>query len=566
MRSPALYLLILSGALMAECCQTATAAVFTVSTTSDSGTGSFRNALIAANAAGPGVHTINCPLNGTITFLSALPTIDVPLTINGPSSAILEFTKTGTGGSLLQSSAATKPPITINDITFCNLYITYAIYNRGGLTLNRCIFRNNLNSLLIFSDHNVSISNCMFHSNTDCVGIFYSSMAYFTSLVNIISNCSFFNNFSVSTSLSNCINNFGATLTLINCTFSNNSAGAGAAIFMTGLSNGKSKAINCTFYGNVANNGSGGAIFVNALRSIRLENCIVTGNTATVSGMDMMGIDSSDYGHNIIGNTAGITFRGSVAGNITGVASTSVLNATLAFNGGLTPTQALIAGSPAIDAASTVLAPPADQRNFARVNGPDIGAYEYGANTPLPVQLLSFDGTLHANGIVLNWKTATEIHAAAFYLEKHSEEGAWQPLSTVVAHGDASEINTYDYLDEDISPGMNYYRLLQQDADGTEHLLKTVAVQASANRSFSVRPTLVTDHRFYISGGNKIHEPVEVSVFDYSGNLICRRFFEITPGSSAEFDTGSELSNGVYLVRVKNEFEESCNRIVICTD
>ena len=38
-------------------------------------------------------------------------------------------------------------------------------------------------------------------------------------------------------------------------------------------------------------------------------------------------------------------------------------------------------GSPAIDAGDTTKAPPTDQRGFARVGTPDIGAYEFGGKS-----------------------------------------------------------------------------------------------------------------------------------------------------------------------------------------
>jgi hypothetical protein len=51
----------------------------------------------------------------------------------------------------------------------------------------------------------------------------------------------------------------------------------------------------------------------------------------------------------------------------------------LADNGGPTLTHALLAGSPAIDAADDSVCPSSDQRGAARPQGPhcDIGSFEY---------------------------------------------------------------------------------------------------------------------------------------------------------------------------------------------
>jgi hypothetical protein len=80
----------------------------------------------------------------------------------------------------------------------------------------------------------------------------------------------------------------------------------------------------------------------------------------------------------------GVTLAGS--GNLVGV---QPLLGPLAFNGGTTRTQALLAGSPAINAGSNPLNLTTDQRGagFPRVVGPaaDMGAYEFTPEAPPPV-------------------------------------------------------------------------------------------------------------------------------------------------------------------------------------
>ena len=106
-----------------------------------------------------------------------------------------------------------------------------------------------------------------------------------------------------------------------------------------------------------------------------MKNSIVVGNGASNISGDA-GI--TDLGNNLIGGNA-----------------STILNTTLADNGGPTKTFALIPGSPAIDAGNNAGAPMDDQRGFIRpVDGDgdgnadvDIGAFEFGATTefqPVP--------------------------------------------------------------------------------------------------------------------------------------------------------------------------------------
>lgn len=73
--------------LLASLATTAFGATFTVSNLNNAGAGSLRQAILDANAAGPGPHDIDFTTTGTITLLSNLPIIGVSdLTIDGGST------------------------------------------------------------------------------------------------------------------------------------------------------------------------------------------------------------------------------------------------------------------------------------------------------------------------------------------------------------------------------------------------------------------------------------------------------------------------------------------------
>ncbi len=189
------------------------------------------------------------------------------------------------------------------------------------------------------------------------------------------------------------IDHRGALLNLINSTVSGNSvtgdANVAGGIFVTGA--GTLTLTNSTISNNAVNTsgGSGGGIANNS-STVNLENTIVANNSVSGggSGPDLLGaFNSQDY--NLIGNTTGATFTGTTTHNKTNV---DPRLAPLTNNGGLTQTQALLAGSPALDAGDNSvtgfpLSLTTDQRGtgFARqVDGPDadtvatvdIGAFE----------------------------------------------------------------------------------------------------------------------------------------------------------------------------------------------
>jgi hypothetical protein len=105
-----------------------------------------------------------------------------------------------------------------------------------------------------------------------------------------------------------------------------------------------------------------------------LENTIVAGNTAgsAPSNCAVAGGPIASMGHDIeSSNSCGFTAAGDHV-------NTDPVLGPLRNNGGPTPTQALSAGSPAIDAGDTARCASTDQRGVARPQGPacDIGAFE----------------------------------------------------------------------------------------------------------------------------------------------------------------------------------------------
>ena len=209
------------------------------------------------------------------------------------------------------------------------------------------------------------------------------------------------------------------TLTLTRCTLSGNSASFGGAIssetssdFISsstrlthcsvsgntatfeggGLRNvaGRTILTHCTVSGNTApaGRGSGVSSSGNANTETVVENSVIAGNTNSDVDFSSGVVTTNTFtssGHNLIG-TGNATADFNQAGDITG--NTNPLLAPLGNYGGPTRTMLPLPGSPAIDAATVIAGLTTDQRGFPRnLDGdgdgfgtatPDIGAVEFG--------------------------------------------------------------------------------------------------------------------------------------------------------------------------------------------
>ncbi|WP_339135694.1 MAG: choice-of-anchor Q domain-containing protein [Candidatus Electrothrix sp. GW3-4] len=190
--------------------------------------------------------------------------------------------------------------------------------------------------------------------------------------------------------------NFFGTVTLSNSTISGNTVSTSDYGYGGGIDNddGTVTLTNSTVNGNTAN-GAGGGIYngIHSGGTITLYSSLISGNTAgygnevIVNSGTITAASSNLFGHNSENNTeafVGFMPTGSdinATSNGMNIPLTSILDTTLADNGGPTWTHALPVGSPAIDldaACSTNL--DTDQRGYPRPEtegtGCDAGAFE----------------------------------------------------------------------------------------------------------------------------------------------------------------------------------------------
>ncbi len=163
------------------------------------------------------------------------------------------------------------------------------------------------------------------------------------------------------------ITNEGEVMSLQNVTISGNSAtsngGAIENVVDGALVPGSLTIVNSTLSGNTAASGNG--IYQDATSSLDIQNSILNDGGSNISG----GIVNS-LGNNIDSDgSAGLAGPGDQVGN-------PMLDV-LADNGGFTQTHALLSGSIAINAGSSIGAPLIDQRGQIRIGSVDIGAYEF---------------------------------------------------------------------------------------------------------------------------------------------------------------------------------------------
>ncbi len=382
---------------------------------------SLINTIIAANIGNCDNDTINLAA-GTYTLTAVnnntdgpngLPSITSNITINcaGASTTIIERNVIGHAFRIFHVAATGN--LTLNGLTISDGLAVFdgvdfdsndggGIFNRGTLTINNCTISDNEadnDSGGIQNSGNMTVNNSIISGNEaggGGGGIENGGDLTITNS-NISNNTAF-------VSIGGGIQNNGGTLSIENSTISSNEAGdSGAGI--ANVEGGTINIINSTISDNSSgfegggifnsfgtvdmnnvtiafnNAASGGGIFEEVSDTINLANTIIARNSASSSSPDCSGPLNS-LGFNLIQNVSGCTISGDLTGNIIGQ---DPLLGPLANNGGPTQTNALLPGSPAINAGNPAQpdgVPPrcetTDQRGVTRPQGTfcDIGAFE----------------------------------------------------------------------------------------------------------------------------------------------------------------------------------------------
>ena len=85
----------------------------------------------------------------------------------------------------------------------------------------------------------------------------------------------------------------------------------------------------------------------------------------------------------------------------------------------------------------------------------------------IPVELVSFSGTVSGNNVVLNWNTSTETNNRGFSIEKSTDNNNFVEIGFVKGNGTTTQMSAYTFTDRNLNSGKYYYRLKQVDFDGT---------------------------------------------------------------------------------------------------
>lgn len=166
-------------------------------------------------------------------------------------------------------------------------------------------------------------------------------------------------------------------------------------------------------------------------------------------------------------------------------------------------------------------------------------------STTLPVSWLSFTAQKQGKVTNLNWSTASEQGADRFVVQHSTDAVRWNNIGTVAAAGNSNTTQQYNHVHGSPVNGVNYYRILQVDADGRQSYSKVVSVNFGNVATFRLYPNPVTNGQLQV----QLSEDATIRVYNLLGVMVQQK----TLKQGTHVLDLSKLPKAVYRVQVNDE-------------
>ncbi|MBL0065748.1 MAG: T9SS type A sorting domain-containing protein [Bacteroidetes bacterium] len=168
---------------------------------------------------------------------------------------------------------------------------------------------------------------------------------------------------------------------------------------------------------------------------------------------------------------------------------------------------------------------------------------------PLPVELLSFTGTVDDNRILLRWNTASEINNDYFVIEKSLNGIEFEKIAEIEGAGNSTSLIDYSFIDQHPFSGINYFRLKQTDFDGAFQYSDIIAVKYNDEYPDEVKLSIQSDAIFIYSFSTEKNLR-SFELIDLAGRVVYK-----TNSSENELQISTvNFPKGLYSLRILDKF------------
>lgn len=173
---------------------------------------------------------------------------------------------------------------------------------------------------------------------------------------------------------------------------------------------------------------------------------------------------------------------------------------------------------------------------------------------PLPVSLKNFEAAAHGAEVLLKWETNGEINNKGFYVEVSGDGRHFRSIGFIASkETNSRQPLQYSYRDTEVNKkGVYYYRLHQQDIDGTSTYSQIKAVQFKLGTTdISAYPNPFTNS-IVLQVPSYSEDVLQLNIQDMTGKSVLYKTFNMQEGiNSISLSLEEGLPTGLYLITLR---------------
>lgn len=187
----------------------------------------------------------------------------------------------------------------------------------------------------------------------------------------------------------------------------------------------------------------------------------------------------------------------------------------------------------------------------------DFGGFGEGNGSPLPVELLSFNGICDENQIQLTWSTASENNSDYFEILKSQDGENWRAVNKQAAAGFSTTIQMYSFTETEKTNNA-YYRLNQVDFNGDNKMYDPIFIDCEGNSiQLITYPNPSKDGFNVVISDKKLVGEASLIIRDAMGKMVLLKVISIIEGTNIFPIEANEIDNGVYFITIESENGQS---------
>ena len=174
--------------------------------------------------------------------------------------------------------------------------------------------------------------------------------------------------------------------------------------------------------------------------------------------------------------------------------------------------------------------------------------FSMAGQSPLPVKFIYFNAQCRGEGVNLQWKTAQEINAERFSVQRSADGINWTEIGTVAAAGQSNQQRTYVFADKTASAS-NLYRIVEYDFNGQQTISSIVRSNCSVRTELRLYPNPSAGNSTLSINLDRSSD-VTIQVVDSKGAVMQQKQVLLPPGNSTIPLDMSNYPGGVYSINL----------------